>query len=554
MPNPNLTTIGITGTDGVVPIYQPESRWTIWSMSEIYLGQEGASRYVPKINDYVIDPPTFTTYIVRDINPVTLIAELVIISPNIISTDTHDLILGVADEAFRAYLDTSVFPYTLALDPSAMVPGSMIRHCRIFRGYDLSDTGEVISLKYDNSGNLIGNLIMLETVAMNSHDNYAIKVAPPCNCVVEMPDGERVTAVYYDDNAHVVKRIGFVVENTSYIRQAFAEEKFITGISIKTPFLSTQSDTIINFPINIPLNALGLVGVVHYSDGSIIEYPVNGLKFKMFGLEQYVSSIIGHNVPLVLSYTLGENEAVYGAVTSDGKYITKPYKLVTSEPNNSYNVKLMGYPEWMSDAQGYNLRWFMLNLDRNVFQDVTGKAVFAENTGAFNPTSYGYVQRKSVNLNLAEVSGMYRPFIHTQLVDIILRGAPNNTVSPWEVSMEVTSNTPMYGQGLRAVRESIDKKQFTIHSDIVTASEWLDSVYYKTKPLINGVNEIEPIRPSHIEVFYLDRTQRISIDDWNETLNLGVMVPLYKNVYLKFLKQTGSGDLILSVAALPVMV
>lgn len=53
MPNPPNVG-GVVGTDNVSPIYNPNGRWQVWNMEEIYLGDIAANKYVPKVNDVIL--------------------------------------------------------------------------------------------------------------------------------------------------------------------------------------------------------------------------------------------------------------------------------------------------------------------------------------------------------------------------------------------------------------------------------------------------------------------------------------------------------------------
>jgi hypothetical protein len=44
-----ISTAGIAGSDGVVPVYDPEAPWKMWAKGEIWDGTVGKSRYVPKV-------------------------------------------------------------------------------------------------------------------------------------------------------------------------------------------------------------------------------------------------------------------------------------------------------------------------------------------------------------------------------------------------------------------------------------------------------------------------------------------------------------------------
>jgi len=548
--------LGITGTDGVVPIYSPTDRWTMWARNEIYDGGPGQNRFIPKINDYVIEPETFTTYIVEFLDPVTFIPTLREIRPaNTSFTLTQEDVLfgvgpGTQADTYRVYLDTSVDPYLLAVDVRLKVAGSLTNYAKIFKGADISSSGHVISKVYDNNGNFISENVPLEVVSIDGQTNNSIKIVSVCNTTEVLQDGELVTAVFYNNQGNVVSKRQLLIENTSFIRDLNVSQKYVSHISLETAFLSPTNDTIIEFPLNIPINALNMMGVVHYSDGSSLRLPVDGSKFSIFGLGQYVSSIVGQRIDLVLNYALGPNEVSYGNVSADGHYVTENYSLITVNPNNSYAVKLFPYPVWVDSATGYYLKWFLYNLDRNVWFDVSNKVNFDDTTGPYDPKAYGYLQRKDVSINLADVTSIFDNFIHVQTVDIILNHEPDLSITntPWRVVNEVSTNAVTYGDSLYA--KKIDNTTIRIDSGISDLTTWLERVYLNTKPLVDHTVELGPLDPTHIEVEANGQTNEYSINDWNTDLVINTDVPIFSNVYIRFIKRTTTGDLHLSVAAM----
>lgn len=250
-------------------------------------------------------------------------------------------------------------------------------------------------------------------------------------------------------------------------------------------------------------------------------------------------------------YRLSPGEASYNA-SGDGKTVTAAYSLLTVESNHSYTVKLFGYPEWIDEFQGYTMRWWMLNLDRNKMIDVTAHVRWSQQTGPFNPMGYGIIQRKAVSITLSDISGAYLPYVHTQLVDIILQGPVDDFDTPWEVSHEVVASRSLYGSGLRISRVFGNLNRFTIHSGITSETQWLDRVYHRTYPLLDPSRNIGPTPPTHFDIIYNNLTVRYPIDRWNDELNVGVVMELYETVYIRFVRVSPSGDQILSVAAMVV--
>jgi hypothetical protein len=546
--------LGVVGTDGVVPVHEPNGRWCIWSINEIYKGLAAENTFVPKVKDYIIDPDTFTTYIVDDLDEVTLIPTLREIRPANMSYSMSetDVLFGVGpgtqSDTYRVYLDTSVTPHILAVDVRLRVGGSMTSYAKLFKGSVLNASGHVISKTYDSSGVFVSQNVGLELVAIDSHENHSIKTVRVCHCTEALSDGEIVTAVFYSDSGHVVSKRQLIVENTSFIRGVNNSLKYITHVTLSSPFMSANVDNTIEYPLNVPLNALNLMGTVHYSDGSLLTLPVDGNKFRMFGLEQYVSTIIGQQMDLVLSYTLSPNEAAYGSTGAGSMYITAPYELVTVNPNNSYTVKLFGYPFWVDAATGYQMRWWLLNLDRNLFFDVTEHVAFSLNTGAFDPKGYGYMQRKNVSLNLRDVSGIFKPFIHTQTVEIVLMSEPQSDNTSWTMSHESNGSRPVYGLNLFAKR--INANTINLSSGLADIEVWKNRVYKETFPLVNPNTEVAPLEPTHFTMTYNGLTTEYPIADWNANITTASAVVADKTVSLRFIKRTASGDLSLAISAL----
>lgn len=550
-----ITNAGVMGTDGVAVVQNTEGRWSIWEKSEIYDGTVGRNRYVPKINDWVVDAINAEFFRVVSVDPVTLIATLEDAKPAGISyvLSAMDVLLGgsrKSTETYRVFIDKTTLPYTLTIDKRNKIYGSEVTGYKLFRGTDISPTGHVVSERFDGQGNFVSNLIDMELVAFNTHDNYAVKAPKSCRTRIDLPDNEVLTAVFYNAVGGVVSTQQVLVINSSFVPLAYDNEKYITRISLDSNFIDSGNDRTIRFPLNVPVNGLNLFGVVHYSDGSELKLPVDDTKFSILGIEQYLSTIIGQRLDLVLSYHLSPGEKTYAAVSGDGKYITEAYSLITDEANYSYTVKLYCYPEWLDTNQGYRLRWFMTNLDRNIIYDVTPYVQFAENTGVFDPIGYGTVQRKAVMLLLSDVSGQFRDFIHTQQVDILLRGNPMIMNNAWEVSNESTGQYGLYGRDLFAKRNVTYQDRFKIDSDIVLYSDWLQRLFYINHPLTKPDIETNPPEPTHFEVVYNTHTLRFNISEWNQELSLNTPLTLFTNVYIRFIKETPAGDLILSVAGL----
>lgn len=556
----DTTNHGVVGEDGTVPIYDPKATWRNWALHEVYRGREGTSTvtgralYVPKVLDYVTDVKTFTTYIVDVLDPVTLVPTLREIRPANMSflMSDSDILFGVGPgrqaELMRAYINTTTVPYTLTVDQLLRIGGSMSSYAKIFKGSEIGGEGNVISKMYDAAGNFVSENVPLETVELDNHTNYSWKVVQQCYCTTNLLDGEVLTVVFYSNNGAVVSKAQVLVENTSYIRALSASKKYITHIALESPFISSGNDYQIDYPLNVPKNSVNMEGVVYYSNGSTKRFPVNNNKFSLLGYDQFLSTVIGQKLDLVLRYTLDPDEISFANQSVQDKYVTQPYQLNVVNPNNSYTVKLFAYPHWDEVVQGYVLRWWMTNLDRNFFVDVTGLINFDASLGAYDPTLYGTVQRKQVSINLKNVSGVFKPFVHTQLIEVSLFARPEEAKTPWLIKGEAVGGHAAYGEDLIAVKKA--PAVINISASIQTNEEWLERVYKMTYPLMNPSTELSPPNPTHFSLGIGDVWHDFPISDWNKDLSVTLAVNKGSTALIKFVKRTSTGDLTLSLAAM----
>lgn len=536
-------TVNILGIDGNSPILDT-GRWTTWSISDVYMGSVGLNKYIPKVNDHVVDPETFTTYIVDSIDPVTYVPTLRKIVPNMVDGSIQPEYLiappGVTQsDSYRVYLDTGVTPHILAVDSRLKVAGSMSSYAKIFKGSDLGGSGTVISRMYDSQGQDLGENIPLETVALDNSTNYAIKSVPPCRTNEKLLDGEVVTIVIYSDNGHVVSKQQCLVENTNFIRGLNPLEKSISHIELSTAYLSKTDPTLIEFPVGTPIESLPMMGIVHYTDGSTLRLPVNGDKFIVYGLDQYVASTIGQRITLVLTYKLSPEEKLPG---STDNVITKEYTLITMDVDNSYKVMIQSYPEWKGPTIGYIPRHFLLTADRNGWWDITDKVTFEENYGPYSPSNYGVIQKKALTVNLKDVDPTYKDFNHVQRINYLLESPPDGMQSNWQVDMVANGDTLSYGKDLYAKKPNGTVETITVDSDITDVNAWLDRVYYKSDPVVDTAYEDKPPRPTHFVVMYKGEEVMRSIAEYTNLIRLSNSVDLYDNIYLRFVRLDASGN------------
>ena len=120
----------------------------------------------------------------------------------------------------------------------------------------------------------------------------------------------------------------------------------------------------------------------------VLRTTVDGNKFQLACLNDFVSTIVGQKVELVLIYTLSDDEVAYGTIVGEKHTMTEPYELLVTDINLDLSVKLFCYPEWQSEAAGYKLKFYMFSQDRNLWENVTPLVQFDDRTEALDGKLY----------------------------------------------------------------------------------------------------------------------------------------------------------------------
>lgn len=543
---------------------QDETRsFRLWLKSEIYDNQ-GPGIYVPNKNDGVWEWETGLWRVV-DVDRTTGLSVLAkYVPPKDSGTvDETDILLGAGpgyqSESFRAMIDTSVMPHTLALESRLHVYGTTLSYVKVFLGSDISATGTVISAMYDQGGTLLGENIPLELVRQANNaqsqvagvDNYAVKAPMVGYTHFSLPDNEVVTMVAYDD-AGVARSVAkMLVVNTAFIRTTDASKKYVQSVHLESPFMAEGNDRLLKFPINLATAALDARGVVTYSNGERLRMPIDGTKFQLHGLSNYVASIVGQKIPLVLTYNLSPEEYVYGASTGVAKHVSEPYAATTELMDGAYSPKLFVTPVWIDAVSGYRLEWFLYNLDREVLVNVTPLVQVQSSSRAFNPTEYGTMQNLVVAVDMNRVDSRFKAWRHVQTVGVALLARGDLQETNWTVSYSPGQETP-YGLTTSAVATFINQNltRINLACGQTTQEAWLAKVFYTTEPLFNAGLEIRAPEPNYFVLVAGNTRVEYPISAWNSVIEISDTLREGSVVYLEFKRRTTTTDLQLGISGM----
>lgn len=545
---------------GIQDLFSPYPGYHRWAMNEIFRGElNPVGLYIPNIGDLVDDVPGNRTYKVSHRDETTGLSTLVVWEAQRSNgaMDNLDVFVttgpGTASEAFRVYIDTSVLPYSLAFDDRVRIYSSDSTNVKLFLGVEITNNPTIVSAYYNQSGVLQGDNIPLELISTNNVTNVATKRPVIASCNRSIADGEIVTAVIYGAAGGVLSTSQFIVKNSRFIRGVNDATKYVTGITLKTPFLSPVDMRVINYPINVTVDTSHLIGVVHYNTGAPKEYPIDGVHFTLPGINGYVSTQAGTSVPLVLNYQLGADEMSYSVNTSQNGVISEPYRLVSTAPTGVYAVKLFGYPRWLDTPRGYVMEYYLYNLDRDLVVPVTPWVQLASGSPAFEPKLYATAQNFTVTINLNDINPMYETYNHVQPITVALNNQGSSLIVPnWTIGY-IPNQNPRYGVDAVAELHLVSGSSWEVDISCGQPSKeaWIQSLYYAVHPLFDPSTELQAPTPTHVELVFANFSTEITVEQWNTVHTLPSDLNQGEVLGLRWIRRTVSGDLQLAYSAIP---
>jgi hypothetical protein len=546
----------------------PNRGFHYWGLSQIWNGNPNGGLSVPNVGDLSYDPVAGEQQALA-IDPVTLYTTWgPKTAPQGSSLSQADILLGAGpgtqSESFRAYLDQSVLPFSIAPDARLHWYNPNIVGYKIFLGSDVSAaTGQVISQYYDQSGNFISETLPVVAVP-NADNNGATAYAPaPGSTLQSIADGSVVTLVAYDASAGPVYTAELIIKNTSYIRQLSAAMKYITSIELVSPWLDETVTNLLKVPINMPASSISMMGQVNYSDGTSIQLPINQAPFQLAGLGLeggggFIASTVGQINPLVLMYTPSSGEASYGTTPAPNQNIVERYNIQTIDVQGAFSPKLYAFPRWVDAQTGYTMEYYLTDLDRQQYYYVTPFVNPAPNSAMFNGTLYGQLQNLTVTIDLGLVDNVhYTQFNFATTFGVSLLGPGTNTSIPLWTVQETAGQNPAYGQNLEAVfnYQSVNMWNLDITCGCTNQQQWLDQLYGQLVPLINTQTETEAPTPNVARLIFATGYIEIPVSQWNATIGpIGNALQQGQLLYIAWIFRDTTGDQILGVSGLPVQI
>jgi len=539
-------------------IHTPDTnRFNIWHISDLYFGEPPSKEvWRPNVNDMVIDWDV-GIYRVLSVNEES-IPVLQLISrfsqDSRFNTESTSLITALSDyqpsAATKIFIDTSVSPAILSVDGRFVCYGSEPTRCVFFRGTDTSINGEVISEVYNGSGDLIGDQVPLELI--NAEGTIKRPVQFKTTKAIEA--GEVVTAVFYTDSNGVYSKQPFLVSSSAGFRPGDISEKYIDSISLRGDALSDTQEDLIENTVGTPLNVALLKGVLHYNDGSETEVGIDGVKMVLRGLNNFDTSYVGTPTSVVLQYYPSLNEKFINGSINGSPSISHVYKLANIARDSSFSLKIFIVPVWDAGTTSYSYRYFLVNLEGDLFTEVTADVdAMLEGGGLLSGTDFTTRQDAVFSLDMSTISPtIYGTYVHTQKTDITIDQPGAISGQTWLIDY-IGDQTNMFGQDLKASCNAIGDT-INIANGIGILENWLTELYYAIEPLYDNTVLTQAPTPTHFSLIYDDvETDKVVLTDYSSNIPLSVGMGNFTNqdtVMVRWILETVDGDKTLGITPL----
>lgn len=545
--------------------------WQSWNITQIFVPGGAGGLIVPNIDDEIMEWGSASYFVYRcsDVDYTTGKSTLQLMheTPYTPPTGVEDIILtsgpGTPVEAFRAYVDKSIKPASISVDRQFYFLGTMARYVKIFRGTNTGATGQVISAMYDQSNELIGENIPLKQVAtaklpsagLVEAIDSAVKVVETGFLTVDVPDNEIITVVAYDDQGNIVQQRAITVYNTSFSAQVDTSRRYVRDIRLKTQFLLEGDDTVIAVPRNMTLESILAMGEVIYSDGSVKELPIDGTKMAIHGLysNRYIANSDGVRGRVVLMYRLDAEEYLYGAQVGEFPHKSVAYSIESVPFEKPYACRIWACPQWVDDANGYRMRYFLSTLRRDHLYDITDKVRYSPASPSFNPLAYGQLQNLVLTVDMSLVDGSFKAWKYVQPTGVTLFApASAGDETSYTVNYEPTDST-VFGIKLQVKGDyrSAGTWLMDVSMNAGSKEDWLDKMFFNTRPIYNPTSELRAPAPTHFNLVIAGVSKEFSTDNWKTKLLMNVLPGPGEQVRFEWIMRDGNGDHLLGVSAVP---
>lgn len=412
-------------------------------------------------------------------------------------------------------IDFSVRPPVARVDSNATAPDAA--YALLYLGNLIGEKGQIISAMYAGQ-QLVKKEIDVAPVIFDNLENKTIMHATSFSVTqneAALPNGTRCTLVYYDQAGRPIPdTYPVVVQHCAYLRDHRLDQRYIKSIELVSPWFtnSTKPNTLF-VPVNLALKTVEFRAVVHYSDGSSEEHPVNSFNgdsgFTLSGVDQYKPTTPGQvSDALVLTYAFKEHEQALIAQPGAPRHISEVYEIVATPSQGAYSPRVYSYPHWDVLA-GFKLRHFVTDLDRKYCRDVTDIITLNDTSPVFQGQLFGEEQPMVFNLNMRDVSAAYEPWSFVQHTTVTLYNPPSSPGRKWDVRHSYSR--PPFSNLNVEFNESVSGAVTAKFAGMTDLADFLTKAYWAFEPIFDPRTEVKAPEPTHFDLLRVNGKVRTAI-------------------------------------------
>lgn len=499
--------------------YDKSRSFRIWDIKQIWKGPNNpnSGAVAPNPRDIIVDPDVGLYLVisvdgdVTDINPTpTFLSVLRLILPfsQIDGQLTHQS--TILD---RIYFNNRVSPPTLVIDPSYIIAGSEAAFMKLFKGTDTSNnTGTVISAIY-NGNNIVSENITLERINPN---NDAEKRPTLCNCTHALSDKELITGVIYNHQGGVMGERIFVVKNTNAMRGLGQSTDYIVDVMLVTSMLDPNIIDMVNVPANVPISGGDFRAKLIYNSGATSEIAVGTPKCKVFGLDNFNTSLAGVPGNIVLTYYPDEDEAVVNTTNPGINNLSHMYSVRTVNNVLDASYRIYVVPKYNVAQERYSNDYYLTDLQYGLFVKIPNNQITVR---ALTQAPLDYDQGGDVQVFVLSckpanfVDSAPNDYTFVQMVTIRF-GTP--TSYPWLLDYR-NNNNDLLGMDNYA---EFSTNAVTVRSARSTLNSWLEKLWYPLHPIFDDTQFTFAPSPTHFKLMYGNEVGPVRevVSNWNAIL------------------------------------
>lgn len=545
-------------TTGKVGLTDRSRDLQLFTISQIF-GHSTNGNIVPNPGNFVFDPVQ-GIFIVVDVDYVTGVSVLKQWQiPKQNNADSEEgLILatgpGSVTESFRFLVDKSVTPYVGSPDTRLRFYGDDVSHYAIFKGTEYGEKGKIISFVHDTAGNVQGEMAPFKRGIEYIDGKPVISnLITPCLLTEDLKDGDRVTIVVYNGEGVKVGTAVLPVLNTGAVRQLDSARRYVRGIELQSEFIYSSQPDILKVPVNIPVEHIPMVGVVHYSDGQKEVYPIDQNRMSLYGMDNYTATSAGEGFDLTLCYKLADSEVSYEQKPTTDRKVVRGYRALTVTADGAYSVHLFVYPQWNNETRQYYLDYWLYNMDRQTFYNVSSLIELGVNSAAFDPNRYSSVQTVTVAIDLNRVNSQFKSVRHVQTFQVILMSRGSENKPNWAMKPRPDQQSSFGGNGIEARFKQLNVNDWEVNiaNEATSRETWIQKLYYDVEPLYDPNLADRAPYPTHFRLRFQRNVYEYSVDQWNQTFNVVNDLQQGELLYIEWIRRTDNTDLQLAITGLP---